>query len=458
MKEHRVEYEEFIHSELIDNHLDGVLAIDSNGKVFFCNSFFSEILNIKEEEILGKNIVNIIPNHRLEDTFSQKCSTWGEIVIINGREVVIKRYPIITNGIVKGAVVKTIFPNMNIAREVSSKIINNNSISNLNYNNYLHTCMDIIGESETMLFVKKLARKASRSVSNLLLTGESGTGKTILAEAIHNRSVRREAPFVKINCAAIPSELLESELFGYEEGAFTGAKKKGKLGKFELANGGTLFLDEIGDMPLYMQAKLLQAIQDKRIERVGGNVTISLNVRIIAATNKDLEKMIKENKFREDLYYRLKVLEIRMPALREIPEDIPLFVNGILEKMNKKLGTNTIGFTSESMEQIKRYSWLGNIRELENFIEQAMNYCYDEVVDVYGLPVKPWEDGDIANLTKIDFDNEGKNLNNMMSEIERDLIINTIKACNGNKTKAAEKLNIHRSVLYKKLKRLNISI
>lgn len=235
---------EFIYSELIDNHFQGILAIDLKGIVFFCNQFFLNILGINESDIVGKEIKSVIPNCRLQDTIVQQCSNWGEVLKINSKEIVIARYPIKSNGVIVGAVLKTIFPDMNTAREVSAKL--SNSYCNVNYYSNLHTCMDIIGESESMLLVKKLARRASRSISNLLVTGESGTGKTIMVEAIHNRSVRRENSFVKVNCAAIPENLLESELFGYEEGAFTGASKRGKPGKFELANGGTLFLDELG--------------------------------------------------------------------------------------------------------------------------------------------------------------------------------------------------------------------
>lgn len=449
---------EFIYSELIDNHFQGILAIDLKGIVFFCNQFFLNILGINESDIVGKEIKSVIPNCRLQDTIVQQCSNWGEVLKINSKEIVIARYPIKSNGVIVGAVLKTIFPDMNTAREVSAKL--SNSYCNVNYYSNLHTCMDIIGESESMLLVKKLARRASRSISNLLVTGESGTGKTIMVEAIHNRSVRRENSFVKVNCAAIPENLLESELFGYEEGAFTGASKRGKPGKFELANGGTLFLDEIGDMPLYMQAKVLQAIQDKRVERVGGNVPIDLDVRIIAATNRDLEKLISENKFREDLYYRLKVLEIRMPSLREIPEDIPGYVNGLIKNINRKLGSDIKGFTDESMEIIKSYHWPGNVRQLENFLEQAVNYSDDSIIDVNKLHVKPWENDEEFKLTNMPVDNTNidKNFNNIIYKTEKDIIMEAIKKCNGNKTKAAQVLNIHRSVLYKKIKRLNIEI
>lgn len=464
--------EEFINFELFHNHFQGILAIDTKGMVTFCNQFFLNVFDVSEEEIIGRNITEIIPKCRLVDTIVQRCSFWGEVLKINNKEMAIVRYPIHSNGNIVGAVLKTIFPDMNIAREVSAKL--SNAYCNVNYYSNLHTCMDLIGESESMLMVKRLARRVSRSTSNLLINGESGTGKSIMAEVVHNRSVRREGPFVKVNCAAIPENLLESELFGYEEGAFTGAKKNGKPGKFELANGGTLFLDEIGDMPLYMQAKLLQTIQDKKVERIGGTKPISLDVRIIAATNRDLEKMISENKFREDLYYRLKVLEITMPSLRERPEDIPEYVKGLLANINKKVGSDAIGVTEESMKMLQAYHWPGNVRQLENFLEQAVNYSDEAIIDITKLHIKPWEHDKevkaepVVNLIKNKKEKTTdrvkttekslQDFNNIIYKTEKDIIIQAIKECNGNKSKAAEALNINRSVLYKKIKRLNIDI
>lgn len=454
-------WESISNFELMDNHFQGLIAVDLEGKIVLCNRFFEKVLTTTSKDLIGKDIQKVIPEAKLLDTITQQCSTWGEVLQVCGKALVVVRYPIKVNQEIKGAVLKTLFPDMNLAKEVSARFLNINDSS---YGaGRLHTCMDIIGESEPMLLVKKLARRASRSTSNLLITGESGTGKSIIAEAIHNRSVRRDKPFVKVNCAAIPESLLESELFGYEEGSFTGAKKKGKAGKFELANGGTLFLDEIGDMPLHMQAKLLQAIQDKRIERVGGIKPIDLDVRIIAATNKDLGHMIKIQQFREDLFYRLKVLEIRMPALRERTEDIPQYITGLLRGINQKLGSDAIGFTQNSLATLMRYPWPGNVRQLENFLEQAVNYSDESLIDLEHLEIKPWHQDELMShdlLTLPVVEAEASlgsvPLVEAISTTERELIIETIKQCHGNKSKAAEMLNIQRSVLYKKIKRLNI--
>jgi len=228
-----------------------------------------------------------------------------------------------------------------------------------------------------------------------------------------------------------------------------------------MANGGTLFLDEIGDMPIHMQAKLLQGIQDKRIERVGGVETIDLDVRIIAATNQDLYKSIKQHTFREDLFYRLKVLEIRMPALRERPEDIPEYVSGLMGCINRKLGSDITGFTDESIKMLKQYTWPGNVRQLENFLEQAVNYSDDHILDLNKLDIKPWdEDTHYPEFHQIKktIPELSQPLSEAISLRERDVIIAVINQCNGNKTKAAKQLNIQRSALYKKIKRLQIDI
>jgi transcriptional regulator with PAS, ATPase and Fis domain len=447
----------------MENHFQGILAVNEKSEIIFCNRFFEKLLCASEHELLGRSIDDVLPNSGLRETIEQAFSTWGEVLRVHQRDIVVVRYPIKFDGDQKGAILKTLFPDIALAKEVSAKFVNKYDHSNSQ--GRLHTCMDILGESEPMLLVKKLARRASRSVSNLLITGESGTGKSILAEAIHNRSVRRNNPFVKVNCAAIPETLLESELFGYDEGSFTGAKKKGKIGKFELANGGTLFLDEIGDMPIHMQAKLLQAIQDKRIERVGGTDTIDLDVRIIAATNKDLMQSIKEHTFREDLFYRLKVLEIKMPSLRERPEDIPEYISGLLKCINKRLGSDAVGFTEQSVEQFKAYEWPGNVRQLENFLEQAVNYSDDAIISLEKLDIKPWDEDHAYDIpvyreafARRPHDDVAASLADSMSHTERDLIISVLKQCNGNKTQAAKALNIQRSALYKKLKRLQISL
>ncbi len=433
---------------MLSNPYQGVLIIDNKGRIVYINSLFQSITNITEND-KGRKIWEKVENCKLYNTVLEGHSHWGEILRINGKQVPVVRFPIKNGKNIIGAAVITLFPDMIIARECANKLNNLNTL-NYRYNAY-HTCKDIIGQSQSIIKTKLMARKVARTSSTVFISGESGTGKGILAEAIHNRSIRREGPFVKVNCAAVPDSLIESELFGYVEGAFTGARKGGKPGKFELADGGTIFLDEIGDMPLYMQAKLLHILQNKEVERIGGTKKIPLDFRVITATNKDLSKLIKEGKFREDLYYRIKVLEIPIEPLKERKEDIPLLVKGLISKINKRIGTNSKGIEQESLENLIEYDWPGNVRELENVLEQAMNWCEDEIIRV-SIPTKDNAlKGKITKCTNKDYYDQIYNK-------ERNLIMDALMTANGNKSHAARLLNIQRSVLYKKIKKLNIDI
>jgi transcriptional regulator with PAS, ATPase and Fis domain len=430
----------FLHA-VMDNPFEGILAIDNAGIITFVNSFFMNVFNLSQGDVVGKKIWDALPGCRLYDTVLQGHSQWGEYLRINERDFIILRFPLKSEGKIIGAVVKTIFPDMTMH---PSKAVEPRRP--------FFTCMDIIGETPPMLAAKKLARKAARTDSTLLITGESGTGKEIFAQAVHNRSVRRDGPFVKVNCAAIPENLLESELFGFVDGSFTGAMRGGKPGKFELAEGGTIFLDEIGDMSLAMQAKLLTVLQEKEVERIGGTKPIPLNVRITAATNKDLHKMVREGRFREDLLYRLKVMEIHLPPLRERTEDISLIVDYLVKKINQKIGSDIQGVNAESLKRMMNYPWPGNVRELENMIEQATNLSEESLIDLTGLlmPGEGWCVEDDAPEA------EAKSFQMSVADREKDLILDALTRANGNKAKAARLLNIQRSVLYKKMARLHI--
>lgn len=327
-----------------------------------------------------------------------------------------------------------------------------------------YTFEDIIGPSPEMKRLMEFARKVSDSPSTVLVTGESGTGKEVFAQAIHNASSRRNSGFVAVNCGAIPEALFESELFGYEDGAFTGASKGGKPGKFELANGGTLFLDEVGEMPLDMQVKLLRALQEGVITRVGGNKSISVDVRIIAATNKNLKTLVEQNKFRIDLYYRLSVIPIKIPPLRDRKEDIKALIEFFLYSKSIKLNKIPPALNDEINTILLRYEWPGNVRELENFIEKTVNLDGKIMLDVE-------DEQEFRNkyLHNISESNNISNNNNIvektsffntksLEEVEKEAIINTLKFCNGNKTKTAKILNISRNTLYLKTKQFGLEI
>ncbi|SKC83321.1 sigma-54 interaction domain-containing protein [Maledivibacter halophilus] len=307
----------------------------------------------------------------------------------------------------------------------------------------------IIGNTPAFLKIIKKAKKISNSLSTVIIRGESGTGKEILARAIHYNSYRRNKPFIAINCSSIPEHLMESELFGYEEGSFTGAKKGGKLGKFQLANGGTLFLDEVGDMPLTMQAKLLRVLQDKKVSKIGGSEAVPLDLRIISATNKDLEEMMENKEFREDLYYRLNVIPLHLKPLRKRRDDILLLANYYLDKTCKDLSKVKMIFDEEVKKWLHHYEWLGNVRQLINVIEYAVNMCETNIITLENLP---------EYLFAKKHKRENIGLEEMVENYERDIIKKYIdkNMSVDEKKEAAKKLQISTATLYRKLRKYDL--
>lgn len=314
---------------------------------------------------------------------------------------------------------------------------------------------NIIGSSPSMALVKQRAFQISSSDSTVLITGESGTGKDLLARAIHSESPRKGKPFISINCAAIPDTLLESELFGYTKGAFTGAERSGKLGRFQLAEGGTLFLDEIGDMPLHLQSKLLTALQNHQIDPIGSTSPVDIDVRVIAATNKDLEKMIEDNSFRADLYFRLNVIPIHVPPLRERPEDIELLLNSFIDKFSAQLN-KPVFFMDDSVKSLLlNYDWPGNVRELENVIEYAINMAASNTIHLPDIPDRlkgTHQDTASADCKTAAFSGT---LKEQLALFEQSIIEAALdkhgRSLEG-KRKAAEELNISESTLYRRLR------
>ncbi len=307
---------------------------------------------------------------------------------------------------------------------------------------------NIIGISPPMREVYRILKRIEDTDITVLITGESGTGKELIAEAIHRHSPRRDKPFIKLNCVAIPEGLLESELFGYEKGAFTGAHRR-KEGKFELADGGTIFLDEIGDMSPATQAKILRVIQDKVIEHVGGTTPRQVDVRIIAATNKDLTQAVKDGNFREDLFFRLNVMSVHLPPLRKRSEDIPLLVEHFIETANRKHNRHVIGVTRDVMACFLAYAWPGNVRELENLMERLVVMSESEWIDREALP-------EFMRVREASFDLEGKSLPEILEEMERALIIETLKKSAGIQARAAKRLGITERSLWHRVKKLGI--
>ncbi|KWT78135.1 sigma-54-dependent transcriptional regulator [Candidatus Magnetominusculus xianensis] len=304
---------------------------------------------------------------------------------------------------------------------------------------------NIIGRSKAMQYVIDIVASVASKNVNILLTGETGTGKEMIANAIHYSSSRSAKPYVKVNCAVFNEGILESELFGHEKGAFTGAAAR-RQGRFELANGGTIFLDEIADLPLGTQIKLLRILQEKEFERVGGNETIKVDVRVIAATNRDLKKLIDEGRFRDDLYYRLNVVKIELPALRERKEDFPLLASYFINKLNEEKGYKIKGISKEAMQTLLSYQWPGNVRELENALESAMALAKKDFIEASYLPafllMSEPEHSDYYRISH----------NLTLSEVERELIRLTLDKTNGNKTAAARALGIGLRSLHRKIK------
>ena len=314
-----------------------------------------------------------------------------------------------------------------------------------------HFFPDIIGESTTMRGLLSLIKKVAPTDSTVLILGESGTGKELVASSIHDNSDRKNQPFIKLNCAAIPEELLESELFGHEKGAFTGATKF-KPGKFDMANGGTLFLDEIGDMPYNLQAKVLRILQEQEFYRVGGSRTIKVDVRIIASTNKNLEKMVQEGTFREDLFYRLNVFTLHLPPLRERKEDIPLLVEYFLQNAPKK-----VDISSVALQMLVAFSWPGNIRELQNTIESAAVIAEDGYIEPAQLPGKIT--GAFNNMDNTDFKMPTNiPLDERLREIEKSIIIEALRKTGGVQVRATELLGINQRSLWHRIKKHNIDV
>lgn len=433
-----------------------IIFVDVEGKIVELSYAYAKFLGVNREDVIGKLVTDVIENTRLPNVIETRVAEIAQAHKIKGKNMIANRIPIIRNGKVEGAFGRVLFKNVEELDELYKQI--GDMTQELNFyersfaksNSSKYGADDIVGNSPAMGELKKTIKHIAYSKSNVLILGESGTGKELVAHAIHSEHHGEDKPFVCVNCAAIPSELLESELFGYEEGSFTGAKKGGKIGMFQAADGGTLFLDEIGEMPLQMQAKLLRVLQDKKVKKVGSNEAKPVNVRIIAATNRDLEAMVREGTFRDDLYFRLNVISVNIPPLRERVEDLPMLVDVLIDKVSGNPYMDARGISPEAMEYIKKYPWPGNVRELENVIEHAANFVgSDGIIHVNNLP---------KVITGLEKSSEIKTLKQIVDEIERQTIVNALHNNNGSRVKAAKALGISRTSLYEKMEKHNIAV
>lgn len=423
----------------IETMSDGLIAIEANGQITQLNSVGAQILKVNTNDCIGRNV---------SEVFGDEFPLFG--VVTSGKEFLDKEFFIETpQGEIRFT--STAKPIKDESGNITGMIATLRGIDSVHklVNKMVGaqatlTFDDIIGNDPQVHALINRAKKVARSSSTVLLQGESGTGKEIFAQAIHNASGRNKEAYVVINCGAIPRELVESELFGYEDGAFTGAKRGGRPGKFELANSGTIFLDEIGDMPLDIQTSLLRVLQERQITRIGGQKAISINTRVIAATNKNLAKEVEKGNFRLDLYYRLNVITFQIPSLRERPKDIPYLAQYFVEKISKRLDQNPPNITPEFYNCLTKYDWPGNVRELENVIEQALHMVESDILVPEHLPTRVYTPRDGSH--KID------NLKIAEATVIRD----TLESSSWNISKAAAVLGIGRNTLYRKIKQYHL--
>lgn len=455
-----------LYKKIFDKLYNWMVVVDPEGYIIMMTKSYCKFVGITQEYAVGRHVTEILENTRMHIVAKSEQKEIGDLQEIKGNMMIADRIPLYLDKKLIGAVGSVIFRDLS---ELDSYV---KGVQHMEkqldfYKRELQKALggnftfdNIVGESPAISKIKKLAMKVSSSKSNVLLLGESGTGKELFAHAIHNQSDRSKYPIIKINCGSIPSELFESELFGYEAGAFTGAKKDGNPGKFELANKSTIFLDEIGDLPLSMQVKLLRVIQEREIERIGAVKSQKIDVRIIAATNRNLEEMIKENTFREDLYYRLNVINMKVPSLRERRDDIPLLAKYLMKKISSKMERHVTDISDEALLALSLYDWPGNIRELENLIERALNLVDKQaIIETSQLPFYITE-GLLTNPPAFNIKIVPININGTLKCMNKVLEKKAIKAAmeefNGNKLKVAKKLDISRTSLYEKLKIYNL--
>ncbi|TXR61018.1 sigma-54-dependent Fis family transcriptional regulator [Bacillus sp. AY18-3] len=447
-----------------------ILGVNEQGIVNFLSGSYAQFLGIDDpKEAIGKHCTEVVENTRMHIIVKTGQMEIGHIQRISNRNIIATRIPIIKEGKIIGAIGKIMFHDIQQFKALGDQISEMESKLSY-YQTELQRLQErrlsfqsIIGESAKMKEVKMMALKVSKSRSTVLIRGESGTGKELFAHAVHRASPRASGTFIRLNCAAIPRDLLEAELFGYEEGAFTGAKKGGKPGKIELAHKGTLFLDEIGDMSLDMQVKLLRVLQEKEIERIGGTKIQKIDVRFIAATHRNLREMVQSGEFREDLYYRLNVFEIDIPPLRERKEDMIHITEFLIKKLNGELGSNVISLDERVRDLFMEHDWPGNIRELENVLERAMNVIEGMIIQVHHLPAylrkKDLEEELIHEIFTMGHENHEMSylLKAEVESAEKRAITRALEKTVGNVKEAAELLGIHRASLYRKIEKYEIS-
>lgn len=438
---------------ILEAAYDGIIVVNSDGIITMVNKAWYEFFGFKEEDLLGKHVADVVENTRLHIVLKTGKPEVGELQRTNNHDFIATRIPIIKDGRVVGAIGKIMFKNIRELNALAGKV---NSLKNelayykdelQKFRGARYSLDSLTGHSHSIQMLKETARRVARSASTVLLRGESGTGKELLAHALHLESDRRNGPFIQVNCGSLSSEALEIELFGSSDQP-NGLDLPGKI---RLAHQGTLLLDEIGDMPLPLQAKLLRVLQGEPPVVEDGEGLIPADVRLVVATNRNLEDLIKKGLFREDLYYRLNVVSLFIPPLRDRREDIPGLVNAFIQKFNKDFGMGVQGLTMEAMSILHSYHWPGNVRELANVIERAYNLLEGDTIDVGHLPMYLQKFAQSEEVLP-----QQQNLQSLLEQTEKAAILRALLTTNGNKVQAAQLLGISRAGLYQKLLKYNI--
>lgn len=437
---------------------DGVLLVGRTGRILYMNEAYCEQLGVTRQEAEGRPVEEIVTNTTIPKMMRERDLVPQHNVLWQTNPKQYKseeKYSIVSRQVVTNSAGEIIGA-VGQVKFLSETLQLSAAISNMRDElSYLHREVErlgqsrysidnIVGKSQSIMAAKKIIPKAANNDFPVLITGESGTGKELFANAIHYSSRRKGQPIVRVNCAAIPAELFESEMFGYAEGAFTGTKKGGKKGKIQLAHKGTLFLDEIGDMPMTMQTKLLRVLQEQEVEVVGGKEPVPVDIRVIAATNKNLMEEVEKGNFRMDLYYRLDVMEIYVPPLCKRSGDIALLAQNFLHEINRQYETHKY-FADTIVENLEKYAWPGNVRELRNAVARAYTLADGDKINLRNFSSVFGKNVETLQLFK------GKTFERMKAEYEQELILEALKSCDGNVKKCAEVLQVHRSTLYAKL-------
>lgn len=443
------------------------IVVDEAGIIRHIGRPYADIIGVNNEDVIGMQVEKVIPNTRLNMVIKTGKAELGQIFFMkNGIPTICNRFPIRDmDGKIRGAISTATFNDLDKVSRLQAEIDQLRK-ENQRYQKQLVSLKQlpfldsIIGTSPRIQEIKTTIAKVAASNLSVLITGETGTGKEVFANAVHQLSDRCDGNFIKVNCAAIPKDLIESELFGYSEGAFSGAIKGGKLGKFEQANNGTILLDEIGELPLPLQSKLLRVLQEQELAKIGSSKTVKVDVRIICSTNQNIEQMIRDGKFRQDLYYRINTVELNIPPLRDRLTDIPLLCDHFIQKINQYHNCSIARISDKVLQHFLNYSWPGNVRELEHVLERACVISSTSSLDTdhfdFFLP-KVYRGVNNANINNKGNHSALGTLADAKNQTEINAIIQALEATNGNKTRAARLLEITRSQFYEKLRKYKIA-